>query len=142
MTTAIGKRRRRLRCWLATGLAGCERPPMEVVQRGYRGNGMEQVVNPRLFDAHVEAQTVPGAVPPVAPAGPKAGDIYQNVQVLGDISAGEFNRLMVAITNWVSPEEGCNYCHGNDGFAEGRQVHQDGGADHDCHDPAHQRGLG
>jgi photosynthetic reaction center cytochrome c subunit len=46
----------------------------------------------------------------------KAGDIYKNVQVLNDISAAEFNRLMVAITNWVSPEEGCNYCHGNDGF--------------------------
>jgi photosynthetic reaction center cytochrome c subunit len=98
------------------GLAGCERPPMDVVQRGYRGNAMEQVVNPRLFDAHVETQTVPDAVPPVAPAGPKAGDIYKNVQVLNDISAAEFNRLMVAITNWVSPEEGCNYCHGNDGF--------------------------
>jgi photosynthetic reaction center cytochrome c subunit len=38
------------------------------------------------------------------------------VQVLGDLSAAEFNRLMVAITNWVSPEEGCNYCHGNGGF--------------------------
>jgi photosynthetic reaction center cytochrome c subunit len=23
----------------------------------------------------------------------------------------EFNRTMVAMTNWVSPEQGCNYCH-------------------------------
>ena len=29
-------------------LTGCERPPMDTVQRGYRGTGMEQVANPRL----------------------------------------------------------------------------------------------
>ena len=33
------------------------------------------------------------------------------MQVLGDLSAGEFTRLMVAITSWVSPEQGCTYCH-------------------------------
>jgi photosynthetic reaction center cytochrome c subunit len=104
---------------LTTGLAGCEKPPMEVVQRGYRGTGMEQVINPDRFVASVEAEKnqAPDVVPPVPAEGPKAKDVYQNVQVLGDISAAEFNRLMVAITNWVSPEEGCTYCHGQDGFA-------------------------
>lgn len=101
----------------AMGLAGCERPPVEVVQRGYRGTGMEQVVNPRSAEAMVVKNQAPDAIPAVPATGPKAKDIYQNVQVLGDLSAGEFNRLMVAITSWVSPEEGCTYCHGNNGFA-------------------------
>ncbi len=99
------------------GLAGCERPPVDVVQRGYRGTGMEQVVNPRLAKDMVASQEAPDPIPSVPATGPKARDIYQNVQVLGDLSAGEFNRLMAAITAWVSPEEGCTYCHGNDGFA-------------------------
>lgn len=102
---------------VATGLAGCERPPMDTVQRGYRGTGMEQVVNPHLAAEKVAENEVPDPIPAVPSTGPKARDIYQNVQVLGDLSAGEFNRLMAAITAWVSPEEGCLYCHGNEGFA-------------------------
>ncbi|MDW4499411.1 photosynthetic reaction center cytochrome PufC [Sulfitobacter sp. D35] len=45
-----------------------------------------------------------------------AGDIYENVQVLGDLTDDNFNRLMAAITRWVSPEEGCAYCHGDGGL--------------------------
>jgi photosynthetic reaction center cytochrome c subunit len=37
--------------------------------------------------------------------------VFQNVKVLGDLSVGEFTRHMLAITEWVSPAEGCNYCH-------------------------------
>ena len=43
---------------------------------------------------------------------PLAKDIYQNVQVLGDLTEDNFNRLMAAMTNWVSPDQGCAYCHG------------------------------
>jgi len=89
-------------------LAGCERPPVESEQIGYRGTAIVQVDNPRLKDTDI---VVPEALPPVPQAGPKAGDIYQNVQVLGDLSVAEFTRTMTAITEWVSPEEGCNYCH-------------------------------
>lgn len=99
------------------GLAGCEKPPMEVVQRGYRGTGMEQVINPDAFSKSVAANQAPAAIAAVPKSGPKASEVYENVQVLGDLSAGEFNRLMAAITEWVSPEEGCTYCHGNEGFA-------------------------
>jgi photosynthetic reaction center cytochrome c subunit len=42
---------------------------------------------------------------------PLARDVYENVQVLGDVPQGNFLRLMAAITEWVSPEQGCNYCH-------------------------------
>ena len=30
-------------------LSGCERPPIETVQTGYRGTGMEQIYNPRTL---------------------------------------------------------------------------------------------
>jgi photosynthetic reaction center cytochrome c subunit len=36
---------------------------------------------------------------------------YENVQVLGHLSQAEFTVTMQAITNWVAPEQGCNYCH-------------------------------
>jgi photosynthetic reaction center cytochrome c subunit len=42
-----------------------------------------------------------------------AGDIYENVQVLGGLTDANFNRLMAAMTEWVAPEQGCAYCHGD-----------------------------
>jgi photosynthetic reaction center cytochrome c subunit len=38
--------------------------------------------------------------------------------VLGELSVGEFARNMVAITQWVSPKEGCTYCHNAANFAD------------------------
>jgi photosynthetic reaction center cytochrome c subunit len=103
-------------------LAGCERPPMEEVQRGYRGVGMEAVINPRLLKASLEQNAVPTPEPPAVPVPAKAGDVYQNVQVLGDLSITEFNRLMIAISKWVAndvPEvERCNYCHYPENLAD------------------------
>ncbi len=46
-------------------LAGCDLPPQEVVQRGYRGTGMEQVINPGNFAASVEENQAPVASPMV-----------------------------------------------------------------------------
>ncbi len=92
----------------ATLLTACERPPVDGEQVGYRGTGMVDISNPRLAAAPAD---IPAAPPAVSQAGPKAGDVYQNVQVLGDLSVAEFTRTMTAITAWVSPEEGCNYCH-------------------------------
>jgi photosynthetic reaction center cytochrome c subunit len=94
-------------------LAGCERPPMQSEQQGYRGTGMVQIDNPRLLAKQAAATPTPPVLPPPGPAdGPKARDVYQNVKVLGDLSVGEFTRHMLAITQWVSPEQGCTYCHG------------------------------
>jgi photosynthetic reaction center cytochrome c subunit len=103
----------------ALALAGCgERPPILTKQLGYRGTGMEQNINPRLEAVKLAANQAPEAQPPASPDGPKAGDIYQNVQVLGDLSIGEFTRLMVSMTAWVSPEQGCAYCHAGGNFAD------------------------
>ncbi len=102
----------------AVVLAGCERPPVQTVQRGYRGTGMDQVYNPRTVADQADINVVPPALPPASSEGPKAKDIYQNVKVLGDLSVGEFARHMVTITSWVAPKEGCTYCHVGANFAD------------------------
>jgi photosynthetic reaction center cytochrome c subunit len=100
-------------------LAGCERPPVEPVQRGYRGTGMEVVYNPRAVEKQVPLNQAPAPLGDLASNdGPKARDVYQNVQVLGDLSIANFNRHMANITAWVSPEQGCAYCHNVANFAE------------------------
>ncbi|WP_006787497.1 photosynthetic reaction center cytochrome PufC [Thiorhodospira sibirica] len=99
-------------------LSGCEVPiGMEAEQIGYRGTGMEEVNNPRLQAKLLEANQIPEPQPPASQSGPKAGDVYENVKVLGDLSVAEFNRLMNAITEWVAPVEGCHYCHDGDNWA-------------------------
>lgn len=104
---------------LAVLLAGCERPPIQTEQTGYRGTGMEQIYNPRTLKKLAAANQAPAA-PAVAPNpdGPKASATYQNVKVLGDLSVADFTRLMVSITQWVAPQEGCNYCHNPENLAD------------------------
>ncbi len=92
-------------------LAGCERPPVQAVQTGFRGTAMEQVYNPRTLAKQLPLNQPPAPIASGAAEGPKAKDVYQNVKVLGDLSVGQFTAQMVAITAWVSPVEGCNYCH-------------------------------
>lgn len=99
-------------------LAGCERPPVETVQRGFRGTGMEQVVNPRIQATTAALNKAPEVLPAAAADGPKAGTVYQNVKLLGDLSIGEFTRTMQAMTNWVAPNEGCAYCHNLQNLAD------------------------
>jgi photosynthetic reaction center cytochrome c subunit len=99
-------------------LSGCERPPPDSVQSGWRGTGMLQVYNPRLEQAKIEANAAPEAQAAADQDGPKAGTIYQNVKVLGDLSVAEFTRTMLAITAWVAPEQGCGYCHNTQNLAD------------------------
>jgi photosynthetic reaction center cytochrome c subunit len=58
----------------------------------------------------------PAALPPID-AGPPAGKAYKNVQVLKNVSVGAFTRLMVSMTTWVAPQQGCTYCHVAGNFA-------------------------
>ena len=92
-------------------LSGCERPPVDTVQRGYRGTGMELVYNPRLVAEQAAINAMPADTPQVPPGGPPASAVFKNLQVVGDLGVGEFTRLMISITAWVSPEQGCTYCH-------------------------------
>jgi photosynthetic reaction center cytochrome c subunit len=80
---------------------------------------MEVVYNPRTVDALVPLNQPPAEPGPLASNdGPKASQVYQNVQVLGDLSVANFNRHMASITAWVSPEQGCAYCHNVQNFAD------------------------
>jgi photosynthetic reaction center cytochrome c subunit len=95
-------------------LAACERPPVESQQVGYRGTGMVDIVNPRTEAMIVAANDVPASVPPIPDTGgPRASDTYSNIQIpaLQELGVAQFNRLMTALTQWVAPEVGCNYCH-------------------------------
>ncbi len=91
-------------------LAACEHPPVETQQGGFRGTGMEQVRNPRLTST-AASRAIPVSLPASSPGGQPASAAYQNVKVLGNLSVGEFTRTMVAMTTWVSPTQGCAYCH-------------------------------
>ena len=95
-----------------------ERPPMQSVQRGYRGTGMEQVYNPRMLAHTFNDNQVPASLPKLPDTGPKAGAVYKNVKVLGDESVGNFTRLMASMTTWVSPAQGCAYCHNVNNMAD------------------------
>lgn len=93
-----------------------DRPPVTTVQNGYRGTGMEQVYNPRTHAELVRLNAVPAPQDPVEP-GPPSSTVYENVKVLGNVGSDEFVRLMAAITEWVAPEQGCNYCHSEENLA-------------------------
>ena len=92
-------------------VAGCERPPVETVQRGYRGLGMVEVFNPRSEAVVVSRNQAPAPIAAAAPGGPPASAVFKNVQVLKDLSVAEFTRTMAAMTAWVAPDQGCTYCH-------------------------------
>ena len=98
-------------------VSGWDRPPVTAAQTGYRGLGMEVVSNPRIEGPLRARSQMPDFVPPVTAGGPPASEVYENVPVLGSLSEDEFNGLMVAITEWVSPEEGCGYCHNLENLA-------------------------
>ena len=103
-------------------LAGCERPPVDTVQRGYRGTGMVRGLQPAHRWRRRSRATSAARPPlPAAPAdGPTAKDVYKNVQVLGDLSVGEFTRQMAGDHGTGSrPKQGCAYCH--DGDEPGRR---------------------
>lgn len=95
-------------------LSGCERPKDHVsTQNGFRGTAMGAVTNPRITGPIEAAQKLPEPIAaiPSPPGSPLAKNSFQNVQVLGDLTANEFTRTMLAITAWVAPKEGCAYCH-------------------------------
>ena len=86
-------------------------PPIVGVQRGFRGTAMDVLYTPGALAASAAASKIPRSLPPASPEGVKASAAYKNVKVLGDLSVGQFTRLMVSITTWVAPKQGCAYCH-------------------------------
>jgi photosynthetic reaction center cytochrome c subunit len=70
-----------------------------------------------LSAADIHGVPEPEPRDPPDPDIPLAKDVNENVQVLTDLDALEFARLMQAISTWVSPEEGCEYCHNTENLA-------------------------
>jgi photosynthetic reaction center cytochrome c subunit len=91
-------------------LSACELGPKVSQQTGFRGTGMDQIVDPTTVRAAAAIPKQPYPLPP--DEGPTAAATYQNVKVLGGLSSQRFDHLMAEITQWVAPpEQGCNYCH-------------------------------
>ena len=84
--------------------------PRAATETGVSGNAQFEPL--ATFDAINKA---PPALPPAATGGLMATAVYKNVQVLTDVTAAEFMRTQQALTDWVSPKQGCDFCHaGND----------------------------
>jgi photosynthetic reaction center cytochrome c subunit len=93
-----------------------QRPPVEVVSTGSPGVGMQTLFNPASVNKALGINQAPPILPSID-AGPAAGKVYKNVQVLQNVSTGAFGRLMVSMTQWVAPQQGCGYCHVSGNFA-------------------------
>ncbi len=59
----------------------------------------------------------PPSVPVGEPDPRPATAAFKNVRVLTDTDAQTFMRLQRAITQWVSPGQGCGFCHAGDDYA-------------------------
>jgi photosynthetic reaction center cytochrome c subunit len=70
-----------------------------------------RLTNPRTAEQQLAANVAPDILPAVPEGGALAGSVFKNVKVLSGLGVGEFTRTMMAITAWVAPKEGCNYCH-------------------------------
>ena len=92
-------------------------PSTVSIQRGYEGVGMDHVYNRAVLGETALDNEVPAAIPMTSLEGERAAVAYKNVQVLGGLSSAQFTRLMLSITQWVSPEQGCNYCHNPNNMA-------------------------
>ena len=93
------------------------------VQMGYRSGSAVQF---KTNQPEVERMNQPPAPTPPGSYGVTqeqlndsrpADQVYQNIKALKGISAGEFMKLQVAYTDWVSPKQGCSFCHAGDNFA-------------------------
>jgi photosynthetic reaction center cytochrome c subunit len=88
-----------------------QHPPVDIIQRGYRGTGMVELYNPASLAALRSTNEAPPPTDRLEPSGQTAGQAFENVQVLKDVDSAEFLRLMTAITTWIAPVQGCAYCH-------------------------------
>ncbi len=83
---------------------------------------MHQLANPEAERVLRLANVLPDPVDKASPDGKRAKDVYKNVQVLGDLSEDQFNRVMVSLAFWVAPQAGdnagCAYCHNTDNMAD------------------------
>ena len=85
--------------------------PYHGSETGFRGTGMIVGYNPRFERREIALNRLEAPFPPAQPAGQVAQVAYKNIQVLKNVDANEFLRLMAAMSTWVAPTIGCAYCH-------------------------------
>jgi len=107
----------------ATGLAACKDDDSSIVgttstQTGYRGTGLVEINRTSTVNALHDKNVPPPPEDPADPGGTPSTQVYQNIQVLGDLTDNEVMRLMASMTTWVAPEQGCNYCHNPENLAD------------------------
>jgi photosynthetic reaction center cytochrome c subunit len=98
-------------------LMGCDQT--ESVQTGKRGLSFIQFYEPDRVAAQIPENQIPEPEyrdPPIEGL-PPLTDVMENVKVLTDLNPLEFSRLMQAISTWVAPDAGCEYCHNTDDMA-------------------------
>ena len=98
---------------VVVGSSGCTEQT-EATQRGPNGSSQMQLAKPAQKAALVDINKIPAPEDPADIESPPATEVFVNVQVLKDVSATEFSRLMQALSTWVAPVEGCDYCHNPD----------------------------
>jgi photosynthetic reaction center cytochrome c subunit len=89
--------------------------PVKGHELGWRASSMIQFDLPPA-----EAALLKRPPPPIPGWGhdPRpAGVAYKNVTVLTNVDAGEFMHTMTAMTSWVSPKQGCGFCHAGADYA-------------------------
>ena len=62
-------------------------PRWTSIQRGYRGLGMDQIVNPRRLEDKLAAEQDPGPAADRRPGRHAGPEVYENVKVLGDLDS-------------------------------------------------------
>ncbi len=90
-------------------------PPIPAIQMGPPPTSMIQFGRGQLNEP--VSQNLLPVLPPPSAGGPSATAAYHNVKVLTDVSAAEFMRLQEAMTRWVSPRKGCDFCHAGKDYA-------------------------
>ncbi len=83
------------------------------MQTGPRGEGAVVVKFPQTQVDPTAADYVSQDPVKPQPGDKLAKDIYKNVQVLGNLTDANFTRLMVSMAQWVAPDQGCAFCHGD-----------------------------
>ncbi len=94
------------------------KPHLILEQRGFRGVGMAYIYNTRVVDSDAANNRLIEPYPPVRPAGITSAHAYKNIQVLKDVDANEFLRLMATLPTWIAPATGCAFCHSTVNMAD------------------------
>jgi photosynthetic reaction center cytochrome c subunit len=91
---------------------------VHTTQTGFRGLSIGELSTNESVRLIKAANALPDAIDPAAPGGPKATEVYKNVQVLTDLTQAQFDRVMLGFAAWVGGENGCNTCHNPENLAE------------------------